>query len=652
MMPAEVLTPDEWAQRYRTYGPETGKPGSRDPWLTAYQIPFIRKIHDRTHRRVVAVTAAQSGKTEGLMDAIGARLDQRPAPIIYVGPSRDFVSDQFEPRLMALLDEAPSLAAKVVRGRRMKKTLKWVAGVRLRLASAGSSTALKSDPAALGIADEYDEMTANIKGQGDPLGLLEARGETYADFVAAVVSTPSRGTVETEIDPVNGLEMWATADPELVESPIWRLFQTGTRHHFAWPCPDCGQFFVPMHKHLWWPKGSTPAQARRAARLICPHCGVHIDEGEEGATKLTMIRAGVQIAPGQTIEDAREGINEPDVSTWSCWTSGLCSPFVSWGERAEKYLSALATGEPDKLQTVMNANFGECSSPMGMSDRPEWTEVQARAMPYAEGEVPDDVLRLVMGVDVQKFSLFYVVRGYGARGSSWLITSGQLFGPTDQDEVWEALSDLFLSPIGGMMIERVGIDSGFRPDKADAGNEHKVYEFCRRFNWVCVPTKGKDVQNPPLRMSKIEVKKDGRRATYSLNLAWLSTDFFKSLVMSKIRAPLGAPGAFHVHSDVTEDYCRQITSESRTVVDGKPKWNRLSKMNHLLDCEAIAEGMAFSLNVQRIPEGVRRNAPDDGAEGLPAQRVERPAPAGAPPGPAAGFARKSKFAGLAHRMNR
>lgn len=653
MKPAEVLTPDEWAQRYRTYGPETGKPGPRDPWLTAYQIPFIRKIHDRTHRRVVAVTAAQSGKTEGLMDAIGARLDQRPAPIIYVGPSRDFVSDQFEPRLMALLDEAPSLAAKVVRGRRMKKTLKWVSGVRLRLASAGSSTALKSDPAALGIADEYDEMTANIKGQGDPLGLLEARGETYADFVAAVVSTPSQGTVETEIDPVNGLEMWATADPDLVESPIWRLFQSGTRHHFAWPCPHCDGYFIPMRKHLTWPKGSTPAQARRAATLVCPHCGAHIDEGPEGATKQDMIRRGVQVAPGQTIEEAMEGINEPDVSTWSCWTSGLCSPFVTWGERAERYLSALATGEPDKLQTVLNANFGECASPIGATDKPEWSEVQERALPYAEGDVPSGVLRLVMGVDVQKFSIFYVIRGYGERGSSWLVTSGQLFGPTDQDDVWAALADLFLNPVGGMMIERVGVDSGFRPDKPNAGSEHKVYEFCRRYNWLCVPTKGKDQQNPPLRFSKIEVKKDGKKASYSLNLAWLSTDFFKSLVMSKIHAPLGAPGAFHVHSDITEDYCRQVTSEVRTVVEGKPKWNRLSKANHFLDCEAIAEGMAYSLNVQRIPEGVRR-IPDE-PDGHPreedrpvANRIE----ATAPVQPEAAISRRNRFAGLAHRMNR
>jgi phage terminase large subunit GpA-like protein len=77
----------------------------------------------------------------------------------------------------------------------MTKTRKMIAGVSFRLAHAGSSAALKSDPAALALVDEYDEMLANIRGQGDPLGLVERRGDTYPDFVAVVTSTCKRGMV-------------------------------------------------------------------------------------------------------------------------------------------------------------------------------------------------------------------------------------------------------------------------------------------------------------------------------------------------------------------------------------------------------------------------------------------------------------------------
>jgi hypothetical protein len=43
-------------------------------------------------------------------------------------------------------------------------------------------------------------MAKNIKGEGDPVRLLEVRGDTYADFTLGVTSTPTAGTVEIEED--------------------------------------------------------------------------------------------------------------------------------------------------------------------------------------------------------------------------------------------------------------------------------------------------------------------------------------------------------------------------------------------------------------------------------------------------------------------
>ena len=507
---------------------------------------------------------------------------------------------------MSLLDEAETLAGKVVRGRRMKKTLKHVAGVRLRLAHAGSSTALKSDPAALALIDEYDEMMANVKGQGDVLGLVEARGETYADFVTAITSTPARGLVEIEPDDASGLEFWARSSPEDLESPIWKLWQEGTRHHWAWPCRSCAAYFIPRFKQLRWPKTASPAQAKQAATLECPRCGAQHVETD----KLWMNARGAMVAPGQQVtlkDDAAHVTGAPaDSATLSMWTSGLCSPFVTWGQRAETYLTALHSGDHGRIQTAMNAGFGECHAMTASGDVPDWQEILERRQPYRPGDVPAGGLRLVMGVDVQKFSLVYVIRAFGARGTSWLIDNGQLYGPTEDDDVWSALADLMLTQVGGLQIEKVFIDSGFRPDKPELGNEHKVYEFCRRYSWLCSPTKGRDQQSPPYRVSKIEVKPDGKKALYSIDLVTLSTDFFKSLVMSRIRTPADQPGAFHVHEAITEEYCKQLTSEARVVIEGKPVWVKRSRHNHYLDCEALCAAIGYTMNVQRIPEGVER----------------------------------------------
>lgn len=665
LRPGARSEPDEWAAANRKYPASAGIPGPRNPYLTGYMVPFCRKVHAATHRRCVAVTAAQSGKTDNILDIIGARLDQRPTPILYAGPSAEFVRDQFEPRLMDLLDQAETLKCKVARGKRMKKNLKVVAGVKVRLGSAGSSTSLKSDPFGLGIVDEYDEMMGNIKGQGDPLGLVEARGETYADFVTAVVSTPSIGVVETEVDPVSGLKLWKRTDPDQIASPIWKLWQDGTRHHFAWPCPCCGEYFVPRFENLHIGKGWTPAQARREAFVSCPKCGGVITDDDKPA----MIEQGVQIAPGQTIEEARIGANEPDNSTWSCWTSGLCSPFVTFGERAEAYLDALQSGDPNKIQTIINSRFGECYNPAMNADAPEWETILKHALPYQRGEVPAGGLRVLMGVDVQANCLYYVIRAFGGRGTSWLIDFGQLYGSTAEDGIWADLADLMLTPLaGGLHIEKCFVDAGFRPDKKEAGEYHKVYDFARRFDWMVTPTRGRDTQNPPYRVSQIEVKATGKKASFSIDVAWLSTDFFKSLLMARMKTPLGHPGAFYTFSDersVMEPYARQITSEVRVMEAGKPKWITRGE-NHWLDCEAMVTAGAYTLNVQRIPEGVERalseppvsgadssgadsSAPvDDPALPLPPPPVLSPAVSGG--GGGAGV--RGRFARLGQRLNR
>jgi len=608
-------------------------------------------VESPSHLYLAGYRMVPTHNTDGLLDIMGARLDQRPAPILYVGPIRDFLTDQFEPRLMNLLDEAETLSAKVVRGRRMKKTLKVVAGVPVRLAHAGSSAALKSSPAALALVDEYDEMLANVKGQGDPLGLVEARGETYADFVTAITSTPSRGLIETEHDPKSGLTFWKPADPEAVESAIWKLWQSGTRHHFCWPCLHCDKYFVPRFEQMRWPENATPAEAARSAQLQCPHCGgLHTDDDKQ-----EMNSRGLYVAPGQWVEDGEVQGEPPENATVSFWASGLASPFVTWGTRVERYVRALASGDPDQVQTALNAGFGECFTPTSGRDALDWQEILERREPYRMKELPGGVLRLAMAVDVQKLSLYYVIRGFGARGRSWLIDRCQLFGPTDDDEVWNALADLMLSPIAGLQIERVFIDSGFRPNKPDAGDEHKVYEFTRRYPWLVSPTKGRATMSPPYRVSKIEVTAKGRKASYSINLVWLSTDFFKSLLVSRIRTPLEQPGSFVVPEDIDEDYARQLVSEARVVdgASGKPQWVQKSRANHYLDCEALAMAIGYSLNVQRIPDGVVREGSDTGAETLDGGDVE-PAPAqtAAVMATAAMPDLRSRFAGLSSRLNR
>ena len=42
------------------------------------------------------------------------------------------------------------------------------------------------------------------------------------------------------------------------------------------------------------------------------------------------------------------------------------------------------------------------------------------------------------------------------------------------------------------------------------------------------------------------------------------------------------------------------------VIEGKPVWVKRSRHNHYLDCEALCAAIGYTMNVQRIPEGVER----------------------------------------------
>jgi phage terminase large subunit GpA-like protein len=626
LTPSGELTPDQWGARFRRYPRWAAIPGPRDPHLTPYVIPIERAIADTASKVIVVMCGAQSGKTELLLDCAGQRLDQRPAPILYVGPNKQFLTEQFEPRVMALLDEAPTLADKIARGKRMTKTRKMIGGVSFRLAHAGSPAALKSDPAALALIDEYDQMAA-VKGQGDPLGLVTARGDTYPDFCAVITSTCSLGMVQSMRDDASGLQFWGVAPAEDVQSQIWRLWQGGTRHHWCWPCPHCREYFVPRFECLRYPENVSVMEAARGAFLECPRCGGVIEEKH----KADMNARGHYVAPGQIID--RNGVvtgEVPEASALTFWISGLCSPFVSFGDRVRTYLEAVAMGDDAMIQTAINAGFGELYSPGGRDVR-EWQEIARRRLPHRFGEVPDGVQRLTATVDVGKNYLCYSIRGWGARASSWQILSDELHGFTNEPEIWNDLANVLLDTYGGLPISLALIDSGFRVNKIDEGPTNVVYDFCRRFTRFVRPTKGYAVLDAPIKRGKAKVTIPGRKIQVQLELVRLDTDFWKSRLCERLAWPTDSPGGFWLSADATDDYCKQLVSEVRKLSpSGKPEWIVISRRNHYFDCEAMQEAAGHMLGVQKIPVtdfDEPPSPPDNSSPRPPTVTAPPPAPA-------------------------
>lgn len=568
---------------------------------------------------------SQMGKTAGLLNVIGQKLDDDPAPVLYIGPTKSNIDGVIEPQISQMLRSAPSLWERTLKGRRAQKLVKRISGVTLRLAWAGSPTELASQPAHTVLADEVDRMEP-IPGEGDPVSLAEARIATYPDGRLIVTSTPTEGAVTSSKHPVTGIEHWDVAQPEDVASPVWRLLAEGTRFEWAVPCPECSAYFVPRFKLLTWPKGCSSKRALKEAKLACGACGVLIDD--EHRTRMN--ERGVYLAPGQWVEGGDIRGDPPESETASFWASGLMSPWLTWGQRAAAWIRASKSGDAERIRTTLNTAFGELYR-VG-ADAPSWESVKALCAPYTAGQCPDGVIVITCGVDVQKSRLVYAVRGWGERNESWLIESGELWGETDRDEVWQDLAKFRERRFGGKPIKRVAIDSGYRPGDKWKRPDNMVYTFCRQFRGWAIATKGHDSLAKPLSPSLIDVTFRGKLIKHGLQLWHIDSDYFKSWVQQRLQWPSDQPGAWHVPSDVTDDYCQQVTAEARTVSpSGRVSWIRVRRDNHFLDCEAINVAVAHSLGVNRMrqrkavePQQTPEEVSTEPAEAPPPLPIRRP----------------------------
>lgn len=603
LQPPPNRTASEWADVSRVLPQGSAEPGpwrsNRVPWI----IPITAAASDPKYRRITAMMGSQMSKTDGVcLNIAGHRLDDDPVPILYIGPTRSNVDSVIEPRVTQMFKSCSSLLSKLTVGRKAKKLVKKIAGVTFRLAWAGSATELASQPACIVIVDEVDRMET-VGGEGDPVTLAEARMATYPDGTLVLDSTPTLGSVDTEVDE-HGIERWKLADPEDIQSPIWQYWQEGTRHEWAVPCPQplCGQYFIPRFKLLWWPENATPAQALRTALLVCPHCG----EGASETSKPWMNERGRFIAPGQRVVDDEVVGDPPDSDMASFWVSGLMSPWVSFGESASRWLRAVNSGKQDRIQATLNTRFGELYRSKG--DAPEWQAVKGCSGDHQRGTIPDFVQRVYTTVDVQKDRLVWCTRGWGHDYNSAGIDYGDLWGDTEKPEVWAELERLLDKKYDGRPLDMMAIDSGFRTTQ--------VYAFCQQHPGRTCATKGKDNPSKLFAANDVEVDRQGKKVRLALKLWSFDLNYFKTWVHEKIGWPKDKPGVWLLPEDVTEDYCRSIVAEQKMLLpSGRTRWVRTSKENHLFDCEVLQVLLAHMLDVRHLrPKGEEDNSSMDIAE--------------------------------------
>src|SRR5699024_2387951 len=106
----------------------------------------------------------------------------------------------------------------------------------------------------------------------------------------------------------------------------------------------------------------------------------------------------------------------------------LASTFCGWNEIVSKFLVAkeqLEQGNPEGMKVWVNTELGETWEEQG--EKVEEGDLYQRREIY-EAEVPDDVIVLTAGVDVQDDRFEVEVVGWGVGKESWGIRYQKIFG--------------------------------------------------------------------------------------------------------------------------------------------------------------------------------------------------------------------------------
>lgn len=567
--PPERVSVAEWADDRRVLPSTSAEPG---PWRTS-RTPYMREPMEAMTpgsdvREITIMSAAQVGKTELILNAIGHSIEVDPGPSLIVQPTMETAKSWSRKRLKPMIESTPSLDGLFGDSKRNpKNTLsykEWPGGF-LRIGYATSAAELASDPIRYVFGDEIDKWPSTVDGEGDPVELAAVRTRTFRGRERKVwVSTPS----------IEG------------HSRIKRLYDEGDQRRYHLPCPCCDAFFVPELDML-------ERVGSDAAALECPECDTLIDESE----KTGMLAAGEWRA---TNENAPPGVR-------SYHLSAIIAPagWISWVDILDEHDRAQEADDNDALQVFYNAILG-LPYERREAEKPDWNRVYARRGGCELGEVPVDAVVLTSGVDVQKDRLECEVVAWGPDMRSWSVEYLVFPGDPSQPDVWRDLDGILYERWPGEQgaeyrISRMAVDTGYLTDE--------VYRWARRRGpRLVMPVKGSTAQTATIgKPTRPEVDAGGKRVKSSAYLWKINVDNLKEQVMRWVQLDVPEPGdetprGWCEFPNYAPEYFKGLCGEQRVLKRNRFVWEVVYKDQEPLDCRVYATAAAQSLGIDRWSE--------------------------------------------------
>ena len=518
---------------------------------------------DPNIQEVVVMAGAQLGKTEAILNIIGYHIHHDPSPILVLQPTLDMAQAFSKDRVASgLIRSTPALRDKVKdpRSRDSGNTTlhKVFPGGALTMVGANSASGLASRPIRLVLCDEVDRYPTSAGTEGDPIQLARKRSATFWNRRIVMVSTPTNKGA----------------------SRIEEAFEQSDQRRFHLPCKHCHHEQVMKWANVRWEDDPD------TAAYMCEGCGVLWSDSD----RRWSIRNGTWIAAKPFNGIAGFAIN------------GLCSPWTPLTDGVKDFLAVRKN--PEQLRVWTNTYLGETWEDAGeqiddydLAERREVIET-----------IPEDVMFLTCGTDVQDNRLECSIVGWGRDDESWVVEHVTLYGDPSTPQLWSALDSVIFKTYDTVNGRQMGI----RATCIDSGGHftNAVYQYCKKHTGRRVfAIKGVGGEGKPAagRPSKANVAK--------CPLFPIGVDTVKSLLFARMR--IDEPGAGYIHfSDrLDEEYFRQLTAEK--VVTRfhkgfkKRVFEKIRARNEALDCMvySYAAYAILGINVNSMADKIASEEP-------------------------------------------
>ena len=555
LKPPPDMTLSQWADEKRVLSKKTSaEPGRWKTSKAPYQREIMDAISDVTVQKVVVMSAAQIGKTDGfILNPIGYYMDYDPSPIMVMQPNLQMGESFSKDRLSPIIQDTPALHEKVSdKTRNSGNTIlhKEFPGGHITIVGANSPSGLRSRPIRILLADEIDGYPPTAGKDGDPLLLASKRLTTFWNKKEVFISTPTiKGASRIEIE-----------------------FENSTQEIWHVPCPSCGEY-----QPLEWGQIHFDKNNLDEIGYVCEKCGTLSSEIEW--KELFIKGKFVPRFPERTVR--------------GFYLNSLASLFVDWRETVEKFLVAneeKKKGNIEMLKAWTNTEMAQTWEEEGVEISDD--SLYNRREKY-NCEVPNGVLILTAGIDTQDDRFEIEVVGWGVDRESWGIRYQIIYGDLKQQAVWDSLSDF----LNQTFTRKDGTKLKIIRACMDAGGHffNQVCKFCKeRYSRGILPIRGRGGADVPY------IPRASKNNRANTPLFTLGVDTGKELIYQSLEVQEEGANYCHFPRDkgrgYTVDYFKGLTAERRVMTYKKGRaqfvWELKkhgTKRNEPLDCRNYAQ---------------------------------------------------------------